>query len=311
MGWFKSARAPSGWMAVGMEGDSIALVQGDGLGARPRVSQLEMVPFDPERGNSLAKISLDYKLKRQRCTTLLKNGEYQLQIIEAPKVAADEIHQAVRWHVKDLLDHPIEEVTLDVLDVPIVKDDVLANHYIYVVAAPNQIIRDRMARFQGAKIGIEVIDIPETAQRNIATLYEERDQSVALVYLGDDGALLTVSNGGELYLARRIEISLSQLTGGLPPEQKEAQERLLDELQRSLDHFERQYRTLPIGKLVLGPTPGRHELDFMLHEALGLPVDTIDLKDVIDFPAIELDAALQWTIFHTIGAALRVEQVAA
>lgn len=292
-----------------MEGDSIALVRGDGLGVRPRITQIDLVPFDPERGNSLSRIALDFKLRRERCSTILKNGEYQLQIVEAPKVAAEEVRQAVRWQVKDLLDHPIDEVTLDVLDIPIVKEDVLASHYMYVVAAPNQIIRDRMERFQEAKVGLEVIDIPETAQRNIAKLYEERGDSVALIYLGDDGALLTVTNGGELYLARRMEITLGQLTTGLPPEQREAQERLVDELQRTLDHFERQYRTLQIGKIVLAPTPTTNEIDFLLHEALGLPVDTIDLKDVIDFPAVEVDAKLQWTIFHAIGASLRVEQV--
>jgi MSHA biogenesis protein MshI len=307
--WLGPSRKRPGWLAMSLDGDQLALAHGVGDGARPRVEMHALCPLDAGTGLPIARLRKELALKRRRCALLLKPGEYQVLLVEAPKVAAEEVRQAVRWSVKDLLDHPLDEVTIDLLDVPVVQDDPLASHSMYVVAAPNMIVRERVAQFEAAKLRLDAIDVPETAQRNIAALYEEGDRSVALLHIDDDGALLTITHRGELYYTRRVDVTLGIFLRTLPHEVEAAKERLLLELQRSLDHFERQYRTIPIGKLVLGPVPADIDLDIALSESLGISIESVDLHEVIDFDGARLDTAAQARIFLAVGASLRTETV--
>ena len=84
------------------------------------------------------------------------------------------------------------------------------------------------------------------------------------------------------------------------------------ELQRSLDHFDRQYNYVPVSKLLLAPLPQTIGLQEYLAANIYVPVESIDLGTVLDFPAVpELKhPERQSQCLQTIGAALR-EEVAA
>jgi MSHA biogenesis protein MshI len=312
MDWFSSTRKVDGYTAVGMDGDSISLIRSDCRVARPVIKTFAVTPKGSEQGVALTRLGQEHKLGRHQCGIVLRNGEYQIQQIEAPKVPAEEMREAARWHVKDLLDYPIDDVTIDVLEIPTPADESDATPMIYVVASPIEIVHDWMKQFEAARVPLRVIDIPETAQRNIATLYETGEQAVALLHIGADGTLLTISHLGDLYLARRSEFSLADLVprtspAGLTLDNLDTFDRLADEVQRSLAHFERQYRSLPIAQLVLGPMPIESDLALHLATLLELPVIRADLKSVIDFADHPIDLAEQSRLFHTLGISLRVD----
>ena len=84
-------------------------------------------------------------------------------------------------------------------------------------------------------------------------------------------------------------------------------ERIALELQRSLDHFDRQYHYVPIAKLLLAPLPQEIGLQEYLASNIYVPVESIDLGTVLDFPAVpELKhPERQAQCLQTIGAALR------
>lgn len=302
---FKVGKKQKDWVAMSMHGDQLALAQGVRTGPRPRVVRHGLCALDISGRLPLERAARDFGLVKNRYVMLLKPGEYQVLLIEAPKVATAELRAAVRWSIKDLLDHPIDEVTLDILDIPELADDRNAIHQMYVIAAPNLIIQDRMAQFDGAKLLLDAIDIPETAQRNIAALYEEVGTSTAVLHVDDDGALLTIVHASNLYYTRRIDVTAGQLVTGDEQSRESAKERLLIELQRSLDHFERQYRTIPLAKLVIGPMLGDHELDAYMSEGLGISIETVDLRESIDFGVGSLDTSTQAQLFHAVGASLR------
>jgi len=143
---------------------------------------------------------------------------------------------------------------------------------------------------------------------------------VALLSLDDRGGLLTFTCGGELYQHRRIDVTLASLRGATPGEGEGAEirmelegpyERLVIELQRSLDHFDRQFPRVAVAKLVISPVPGADRLRGYLGSRLDLPVELLYLSEVMDFPNIaELhEPARQAQFLHTIGGALRVEAV--
>jgi len=78
------------------------------------------------------------------------------------------------------------------------------------------------------------------------------------------------------------------------------------------DHFDRQFSYISVSRMLLAPLPVDIGLDRHLANSLGLPVQSFDLADVLDFPgAPELrDPTRQSYRLHIIGAALRDERVA-
>jgi len=96
-----------------------------------------------------------------------------------------------------------------------------------------------------------VIDIPETAQRNIAALFEMEGRGLAMLVFGDEGGLLTITCDGELFLARRLDITLGQLQDADENLRQQYLDRVELEVQRSLDYFDRQFHHIPVNRLIL------------------------------------------------------------
>ena len=100
-------------------------------------------------------------------------------------------------------------------------------------------------------MNLGVIDIPEMAQRNIAALYEQDGRALALLALDESGGLLTFTSDGELYLARRIEITVGQLQDANESLRQQYLDRLELEMQRSIDHFDRQFKNITVNRLLV------------------------------------------------------------
>jgi MSHA biogenesis protein MshI len=179
----------------------------------------------------------------------------------------------------------------------------------FAIAARNTFIATRQALFARAKINLSVIDIPDTAQRNISALLEPEGRGLAMLYFNADGGLLTVTFGGELYLARRVDVSLAQVEETDPDKRNQVYERITLEVQRSLDHFDRQFSYVNVSKLVLAPLPkcGLHDY---LASNLYMPVELLDLASVFDLSRTPdlAQPAHQHRHFLTLGAALRFEE---
>ena len=308
MRFLKRAKKKDGWLTIAVLADGVAATSvkpvAEGM---PSVRFAHFLPGKPDAA-VLEKAAREGQAHAYRCLTLLGPGEYQLINLEAPNVPREELKTAVRWRLKDILDFPVAEATVDVLDIPVDAGQVRAQQSVFVVAARNTVIKPRQQLFLDAKIGLEVIDIPEMAQRNISALIAPENRGVAMLSFSAEGGLLTVTWRGELYLSRRIDVALDQL---LEPdhERKHASfDRITLELQRSLDNFERQYSFISIAKLVLGPSKV-NGLDEYLSSNLYTPVETLDLASVFDLgrtPELQ-DQAVQGRFFIPLGAALRAE----
>lgn len=308
MRFLKRAKKKDGWLTIAVLADGVAATSvkpvAEGM---PSVRFAHFLPGKPDAA-VLEKAAREGQAHAYRCLTLLGPGEYQLINLEAPNVPREELKTAVRWRLKDILDFPVAEATVDVLDIPVDAGQVRAQQSVFVVAARNTVIKPRQQLFLDAKIGLEVIDIPEMAQRNISALIAPENRGVAMLSFSAEGGLLTVTWRGELYLSRRIDVALDQL---LEPdhERKHASfDRITLELQRSLDNFERQYSFISIAKLVLGPSKV-NGLDEYLSSNLYTPVETLDLASVFDLgrtPELQ-DQAVQGRFLIPLGAALRAE----
>ncbi len=258
----------------------------------------------------LEKIGREMHFARYRCTTLLSPHEYQMLVVEAPNVPPLELKTAMRWRVKDMLDFHIDDATIDVLDIPPDKNNAARAHSMYAVAARNTAVERRVTMFNGAKIPLEVIDIPEMAQRNISVRLEEPARGLALLSFDDDSGLLTVTYNGELYMARHIDLGWEQLTHADAATKQGHFDRITLELQRSLDNIERQFPFISISRLWLSYMPESEALREYLSSNLYVAISVLDLNEVLDFSRVPAAGAIenQARFFMVLGASLRHEE---
>jgi MSHA biogenesis protein MshI len=279
--------------------------------------------WNPSEPKSLQRIAREFDARRFRCTTLLEPAQYQILLVEAPTVKRDELKAALRWKIKDMLDYPVDDATVDMLDLPLPGSAGQHERKMYAVAARNETLRAAAERFDKAGIALAVIDIPDTAQRNLAALFEAEQRGVAALTFDEGGGLITVTFGGELYLSRRLDISAQQIVDSATADREQLKDdlilqddergrlfdRVLVEMQRSLDACERAYSFFSLGRVLLGPVPEESGLREHLAANLYIPVETIDPAKVLRLPkgsaAWTPTEANRW--LQLIGAGLRSE----
>jgi MSHA biogenesis protein MshI len=310
---FSKRKKPSGWVALSVNHDHVDLVRVKRGNGKPQIELCDTYRKEGSDGATLARLRKELNLDRYHCTTLLKTEDYQMHQIEAPNVPAAELKTATRWRVKDIIDYPLEAATIDVLDIPVDRNAPTRNHSIYAITARNSVIEACIKPFNEADLALDAIDIPDLAQRNVAALFEDKGRGVAMLGFYAKECILTFTCGGELYVARRIEITLEQLMAADAERRTQYFERIALELQRSLDNFDRQYSYIPISKLLIAPLPRDIELKQYLAANIYVPVESIDLGAVLDFPAVPAlkHAERQAQCLAVIGAALREEETAA
>ncbi|GAA5171135.1 hypothetical protein [Viridibacterium curvum] len=309
---FKRRSASMSAVSLAVQPGFVAAVQLVGVGeARPRLRLAQCLASTAasvqQRLESMAR---QIRLRSTQVRVLLERNEYQLLQIEAPAVPPEELKTAVRWQVKDMLRLPVDEVTLDVApppEAPAGGRRAMA----YVAAASNDVVRERMLGFRIFNSDVDVIDIPEMAQRNMADRLEEPERATAVLSICGNSCLLTASRAGTLYFTRQFE-----LPGGLAldvQERREQLDRLVLDLQRSVDVLEHQYSWLSVSTLWLAPFEYADELLSLLIEHLYLPARAIDLATLFDCSECPLpaSAAEQGALFHALGLALRSQETAA
>lgn len=302
------ARKQQGLVVLRAEADKVRYVCGNADGtARPAV-----VSYGEAEGHadaaSLARAYRGFGFgKSARCATLLSSGEYQISAVEAPDVPEAELKSAMRYRMKDVIDYPVEESVYDLLEIPAAQGAPGRSRLIYVIAAKSELVRSYVERFDEAKVPLSIIDIPETAQRNITALYESNGRAAGLLYFDDSGGLLTVTSGSELYLARRFDFTMKQIREATDAYREDLYGRILVELQRTLDNFERQNSQIVLSRILLGPQPEPTELCDYLRSNFGIDFAEVELPQVLDFRGEEPDAEAQWRFFHLIGCAIRTE----
>lgn len=309
----KQSKHPGAGFVVAINSNGVHFAQVKYVAGRPQVVAYAFHQVTGGKSSGLTSAVLEKIRKGMRVgdfqfTTLLAPGEYQMLQVEAPNVPEDELKAAVRWSIKDMLSYHVDDATLDVLRIPANQTGGAGKKLLYVVVTPNELIKKRIELFERAHINLRVIDVPEMAQRNIASLYEHEGRALALLAFDESGGLLTFTSDGELYLARRIEISIGQLQDANEALRQQYFDRLELEVQRSIDHFDRQFNQLPVRRLLIS-IPVNVGLVEVLGNSLDLPVERLDLSEVMDIdeaPDLASDEAQVYAL-HALGAALRQE----
>ena len=301
---FRIKTRDAGRLAVGLTARGIYLAQVEFGGAKPKVLRCEYRETGVLSAAQLEHVAREASLGKAVCTVLLAPGEYRMMLVNAPSVPDDELKAAVRWQIKDGLSYSIDDATVDVLKIPADKNRSDRSRSLYAITAANDTLRKYVDLFDQAGLALGVIEIPETAQRNIAALFEHKDRALALLAFDEKGGLLTFTAEGELYMSRRIEISVSQLSDANVALREQYRDRVELELQRSLDYFERQFSHLTLSRVLLC-APRQSGLQEFLAATLGVPVEDVDLSEVMEIEQSCADFACR--ALPALGAALRQE----
>ncbi|MFN4004803.1 MAG: hypothetical protein ACK4MJ_03590 [Hylemonella sp.] len=235
-------------------------------------------------------------LKGQVALGLLRPAQYQIVQIEAPAVPPEELRTAARWQIRDMVSQHIDDLTLDVLKVG--DETVRATGSLFVVAGQNAAIRALMEMAQALRCEMGVIDVQDLAQRNLQSLCAGElglgEQAHAAVLLTDDSqALLTICARGELFYTRRIDLGAGfaqqawgQAMGAAAAElslvqestpQAERSQRLVVEIQRTLDLWDRTWPALPLERLLVQAGARTDEMTRWLQQELGQAVLPLDV----------------------------------
>lgn len=303
----KESKSSNGvWIAVDFGTVSVTVAEVERGGGRAVVRACESYAREGSIADILKRLKSAHRLgRRHRVTTLLEEGQYRLLQMELPANAAgmsrDELREALRWRVKEMVEFPVERAGVDLLDIPSVGS---RPAQAWVVLASHDVLQPLIWQFQEARVELAAIDIPELALRNLAALFEEANRGLALLSLGRQGGRLVITYRGELYMTRHIDIGSDELAG---PQAEDFHERVLLDIQRTLDAFDRNYSAINVARLLIGPMPQASTFVAYLRNNLSLPVASANLAEVMDLTSVPHldDAGAQADAWPALGAALR------
>jgi MSHA biogenesis protein MshI len=268
----------------------------------------------------------------REATAVLMLPDAQWLRIDAPAVRPEELRAAARWHVKEYIEGPLDELTLDVMDVD--TEPTRATKQLFVVAATHRVIRGTTELARAAGWELAAIDVAETVQRNlqcavVAAAGLGSRASAALMVHGPQ-CLLSFCADGELFDTRRLDWEGATQRSAAPaaatpeaegleldfvdygaeddagPADDSQTPRIVIELQRSFDVWERSWPDRPLAGLWVEAGEETTSLLALLRSALGLRVEALDAAAI--FPGFVQacpDAAQRQALLPLLGGLLR------
>lgn len=299
-----------GLTGISFHEDGIALAHVQ----RDRASQVvlnvcEFAPLGPdeEYGALLEKLTDQHDLEKIPCVSVMQPEAYTLLHVEAPDVQPEELRAAVRWRIKDLIDFHIDDAIIDVFDIESQRARG-GSRMMYVVAARASEIQKQVDLLNDAGLTIEAIDIVELTLRNLTAQMPQDIEGNVLVAFDRSSAVISLTQQATLYMFRRIPVGSDQLRASTGSDVTELLDRVVLEVQRSLDYYESHFTSPPIRHITLAPmeqeVPGMAEY---LDKELPIPVSVMDFNGFLDCPDI-IPRAVQARCSSAVGAALRMEE---
>lgn len=258
--------------------------------------------------DALTELATRHNLGEYDCHLVLPGDNYRRINVETPAVPENEIIEAIRWKIHELIDFPVDAAVIDYYPTP---TPIRANSskMLEVIASPIDIVMEQIEKCANAGLRLKVIDIQETALRNLAVHTPENQRGIALLYLLEFSGTLLIQKEATLYVSRKFDIGYKKLGLDDPYSNDcaaaNAHNNLALEIQRSLDYVESYYGIPPISALAVIPlAENTHNLLDSLSSNLGVAARMIDLSTIIDC-GILVTRQTQSLCAPVIGATLR------
>lgn len=301
--WRKNSQADQ---SIGIEfrEDGIAVAHRQATDYGNLLKHVDFLPANIDSSN--IKLLSDYikhnHLQKLPCNVVLPQGQYQLLLVDAPDVPAEEVRSALKWKIKDLISTPVDEAGIEYFYLP--EDGAHSRKkMIYVVVSELSRLKNIVELIKAVDLKLESIDINELVMRNLATSLIDpsfEGRGVAIARLRQGRGSVSLFKKGNLYLSRQFDLDYQAgLLDDLP------EDILALELQRSLDYYERQMGQAAPGVVyVCGDGVVEDKISDTLRSTLVSSIQYLDISAIFGLPDDSNDIEVQQCL-GAIGGSLR------
>jgi len=243
----------------------------------------------------------------------MDSERYDLQLVDAPPVAPEELTDALSFRIDELVGAPAADKVLQAFPLP--GDAYRGRMSMAFAAITDRAYLQEIVEFcRDSNLQLEQIIINELAVLNLLASIEPED-SVAVVRLEGNSGVIYLYRDGALYFTRQIslgtdDLGLSSLNveeGGLSMQPNSRIDVLALELQRSMDYFESQLGLGAVSQLWMLKSDLVDVTDALgeLEERVNTPVRLMSLES--SFNRQEDDRPLTASLAVALGGALSYE----
>jgi len=243
----------------------------------------------------------DHALSGADCVCILNPNDYRLLLLDIPNVPEEELKQATRFLIKDLIDVPIKDVAVDFFKIPTLTQ----KEKMYVVAARMKLLEKVNQLVRHSELNLCYIDITELALRNLLVLGQNMVKGIAFLFIHLGSLYVVIVHDTDVCFARQIStgvhLKLDRSSIGF--------ENLITKLQQTFDYYQTQMAKEPPSKLLLAPmVEVSEEWLFQLNSNLSMEVEKLDLNTWLTLKE-PLSVELQARCLVPIAEALQMNEI--
>lgn len=172
----KEEQVAKGYVSVHFAKQGIAIAYRTNTSSdmvKPKIQLCQYIPCASEKelAAKLRNFVHEHHLQRVPVNFVLKPEDYRLLYIDSPRVAAEELANASRYLIKDLINFPLNEAVVDAFVVPARPGQ---KEKIHVVVAEVKLIEKLVNIIEDSGLKLNCIDIPELAMANMLRFLEQQ-----------------------------------------------------------------------------------------------------------------------------------------
>ncbi len=240
----------------------------------------------------------NFQLVDQNCSLVLQNGDYQLLQTDPLSVPIEEMAQAIKWQIKDLIDHKPEDVCAEVFVVPPHGLGKKRNK-VFVSVTQTAPLLEKIAILEESFLNVNQVTIEELCLGRLVNFAHASETSPIIVvdFKGSFYQVMVWLNQ-DLYFSR--EFRAASASNELDPE------KTCLELQRSMDFCSSELKLADPKTIIFSSRLASQKgVVSPLEELLGRAVTVMDLGFVFNKErGKQLKPQEQFYAQYVLGAAL-------
>jgi len=285
------------------------------------------------------------KLKGLEATVMLRPEQYQFIQIPAPAVPADELKSAARYQIRDMVDTHLDDLTIDIMHLGDGQQKNSPQVFVVAAKTAHiRTVMGLAGSLEWPVTVIDILETCQrNLQTSLAKKDGTPERADAALLINDaQHALFTISVNGELYYTRRLDLpdgflnmawtqtapAIAEAPDGYTPVTEyvpdyagtssglgsaavaqtdaERAQRLVVEVQRSLDLWDRSWSSLPLAGLRVYAGERSAELATWLSRETGQAVTAMQLDALFTGLAEQPDVERNYCV-PLLGLLLRDE----
>ncbi|MEZ7890608.1 MAG: type IV pilus assembly protein PilM [Candidatus Wallbacteria bacterium] len=248
----------------------------------------------------------DNKISTNNVVTCLSNQNIISRFIKVPMMADAELDEAVKYEAEQYVPYALEEMNLSYYKLSQIEEDGIAQHFILLVCAQKEFLKNYLNMLKNAKITPQIVDVDNLAIINALEKSIKPDEVTAIIDIGASSTNINIIKEGVLKFTRNILLAGNNITNSImsvlkldfaqaenikqnevvvsSEEDSENNdvaevvrsviEELASEIRRSFDYYKAQHREQTINRILLsGGTAKLKGIDVFLANELGIEVE--------------------------------------